>query len=117
MSLLSGWDVGSLDDAIGHSPGDLRKRSRLMQFPSVGVVVERRRSGLMAEQTGDGDDRGASLDSKRCGGIAQVVRGDVEVQGVNSGVEHVTSEVPISERCAIRGRENDPSHLFRNRRR
>ena len=41
------------------------------------IVIERRRSRLVAKQACDGNDRGSRLSRKRCSGVTQVVRSDL----------------------------------------
>jgi hypothetical protein len=49
------------------------------------------------EQSRHGHDGGTRLDGQRCGRVTQVVRSDLQAEGLNRGIEDVTTIVAVSK--------------------
>jgi hypothetical protein len=51
----------------------------------------------MTEQSRYSHDAGTRLDGQRCGRVTQVVRSDLQAEGLNRGVEDITTKVAVSK--------------------
>ena len=68
------------------------------------VVIECRCSRLMAKQACNGDYRGSRVYGERRGGVAQVVRSDLQTHRGSGYIKAVAAKVAVSERRGVRGR-------------
>jgi hypothetical protein len=71
------------------------------------IVIERRRSRLVAKQACDGNHRSSRLYGQRRCGVAQVVRSDGQAQCSRSRIEAVAPKITVSHRRGVRGGEHE----------